>query len=103
MERERRRSPRLPFIAAVEVHEENTDSRLIARVSDISTAGCYIDTMNPLPDGASMRVRIINGTQSLEAAATIAYSHAHLGMGLNFRELQPTSKIILQEWLGTAV
>jgi PilZ domain-containing protein len=49
MEQERRRSPRFPFIAAAEVHEESNGWQLSARVSDISATGCYVDTINPLP------------------------------------------------------
>lgn len=102
MEQERRRSPRFPFIASAEVHEESDGSRLSARISDLSAAGCYVDTMNPLPDGASVRVRIFNEMQSFEAAATVAYSHTHLGMGLKFIEVHPNSQNVLREWLSAA-
>jgi PilZ domain-containing protein len=103
MEQERRRSPRFPFIASAEVRAENNSSRLAARVSDISAAGCYIDTINPLPHGTLVRVKIFNETQSFEAAATVAYSLAHLGMGLSFSEVPPNSMSVLREWLPAAV
>ena len=74
MEQERRRSPRFPFIASAEVLEENNGSRLSARISDISAKGCYVDTINPLPGGTAVRVKIFNETQSFEAPATVAYS-----------------------------
>ncbi len=66
MEQERRRSSRFPFIASAEVRSENNSSRLAARVSDISAAGCYVDTINPLPHGTLVRVKIFNETQSFE-------------------------------------
>ncbi len=103
MEQERRQSPRFPFIASAEVHEENNGPRLSARVSDISAMGCYVDTINPLPNGTSVRVKIFSETQSFEAAATVAYSHAHLGMGLRFSEVPPNSLNVLREWLPAAV
>jgi hypothetical protein len=103
MEQERRRSPRFPFIASAEVLEENNGSRLSARVSDISTLGCYVDTINPLPNGTSVRLKIFSESQSFEAAATVAYSHAHLGMGLRFSEVPPNSINVLREWLPAAV
>jgi hypothetical protein len=103
MEPERRRSPRFPFIASAEVLEENNGSRLDARISDISATGCYVDTINPLPDGTSVRVKIFNETQSFEAAATVAYSHSHLGMGLSFGEVPPNSLNILRGWLRPGV
>ena len=103
MEQERRRSPRFPFIAAAEVHEENNSSQLSARVSDISGTGCYVDTINPLPGGSAVRVKIFNETQSFEASATVAYSVVHLGMGLSFKEVPPSSRDVLQAWLTAAV
>jgi len=103
VERERRRSPRFPFIASAEVRAENNSSRLAARVSDISAAGCYVDTINPLPHGTLVRVKIFNETQSFEAAATVAYSLAHLGMGLSLSEVPPNSMSVLREWLPAAV
>ncbi len=99
MEQERRRSPRFPFIASAEVLEESNSSQLSARISDISAAGCYVDTINPLPGGTPVRVKIFNETQSFEAPATVAYSVAHLGMGLGFGEVPPSSRDVLRDWL----
>lgn len=99
MELDRRRSPRFPFIASAEVLEANNGSQLSARVSDISATGCYVDTINPLPGGTSVRVKIFNETQSFEAAATVAYSLMNLGMGLSFGEVTPSSRDVLREWL----
>lgn len=103
MEQERRRSPRFPFIAAAEVHEESNGSRLSARVSDISASGCYVDTINPLPGGTAVRVKIFNETQSFEASATVAYSVLHLGMRLSFGEVPASSREVLRAWLPAAV
>jgi hypothetical protein len=103
MEQERRRSPRFPFIAAAEVHAETNGSRLAARISDISVSGCYVDTINPLPNGTPVSVRISNEAQSFEAPATVVYSHTHLGMGLKFGEVPPGSLNVLQNWLPAAV
>jgi PilZ domain len=99
MEQERRKSPRFPFIASAEVRAEDNSSRLAARVSDISAAGCYVDTINPLPGGTLVRVRIFNETQSFEVAATVAYSVAHLGMGLKFADVAASSLSVLGDWL----
>jgi len=103
MEQERRRSPRFPFIASAEVLEENNNSQLSARVSDISATGCYVDTINPLPGGTPVRVKIFNEAQSFEASATVAYCVVHLGMGLSFSEVPPNSRDVLALWLPAAV
>jgi len=98
MDPERRRFPRQAFIATAEVRAETNGSRLDARISDTSEAGCYVDTINPLPDGTAVRVKISNESQVFEAGATVVYSHTHLGMGLCFREVQPGSRTILRSW-----
>jgi hypothetical protein len=99
MQLERRGSPRQPFIASAEVLAESTGSRMSTRVSDLSASGCYVDTINPLPNGTLVRVKIFTDTQSFEAPAKVVYSHTHLGMGLVFREVQPNSQSVLQNWL----
>jgi hypothetical protein len=101
MEHEHRGAPRFSFIAAAEVLAENNGSRMSARVSDLSVSGCYVDTINPLPGGTLVQVKIITETQIFEAPARVAYSHTHLGMGLAFREVLPNFMAVLQNWLPT--
>ena len=103
MEQERRRTPRYPFIASAEVLAESTGSRMNIRISDLSVLGCYADTINPLPDGTSVQVKIFTEKQVFEAPATVVYFHTHLGMGLAFREVQASSQDVLQNWLPAAV
>jgi hypothetical protein len=102
MGQDRRRAPRFPFIASAEVLSESAGTRLAARISDISATGCYVDTINPLMDGTPVRVRILTETQVFEAPATVVYSHSHLGMGFNFRDVLPDSQDVLQNWLPVA-
>jgi hypothetical protein len=102
MDNERRRAQRHPFIASAEVEDLAVGSRLPTRISDISAGGCYVDTVNPFPDGTGVRVKIFSGTQHFEARATVAYSHTHLGMGLSFREVAPEHQAVLQSWLPAA-
>jgi hypothetical protein len=58
MEDERRRLPRYPFIASAELLEENSGSRMNTRISDLSLSGCSVDTINPLPDGTLVHLKI---------------------------------------------
>jgi hypothetical protein len=103
MEHERRLSRRFPFIASVEVLSETVGTRTVARISDLSATGCYVETINPLPHGTLVKVRIFTETNHFEAPATVVYTHTHLGMGLIFLELPPDSQMILQNWLPTEV
>ena len=99
MDNERRRTSRFTFIATAEVLMEDAGTRLAARISDISATGCYVDTINPLVGGASVRLKISAASQVFEAPATVVYSHPHLGMGLVFGEVLPPSQNVLQSWL----
>jgi hypothetical protein len=102
MDQERRRAPRYAFIASAEVLTDNTGSQLAARISDISATGCYVDTLNPLMGGTSVRLKILTDTQVFEAPATVMYAHANLGMGLMFGEVPQNSRNVLQNWLPHA-
>ncbi|HKN74610.1 MAG TPA: PilZ domain-containing protein [Candidatus Acidoferrum sp.] len=99
MEQKQRREPRYPFIAAAELLEENSGSRMTTRISDLSLNGCYVDTVNPLPDGTLVHLTIFTETHSFEAPATVVYSHAFMGMGMKFRDVQPKSEEVLRLWL----
>src|SRR5271156_6613535 len=102
MEQKQRREPRYPFIASAELLEENSGARMNSRISDLSWNGCYVDTVNPLPDGTLVRLRIFTESHSFEARATVVYSHAFLGMGMKFREVPPQSGEVLRLWLPEA-
>src|ERR1051325_11972607 len=49
--KERRRGPRYPFIASAELIEQKADVRIASRISELSQNGCYLDMMNPFPQG----------------------------------------------------
>ena len=100
---EKRSCPRFPFSPAVEALDLQADTRIMGRLSDISRNGCYVDTINPLPHGTLVKVKIFTETNHFEAPATVVYAHTHLGMGLIFRELPPDSQTILQNWLPSEV
>ena len=91
--------PRYPFIASAELMEENSGARMNSRISDLSLKGCYVDTVNPLPDGTLVHLRIFTETHSFEAPATVVHSQAFMGMGMKFREVQPKFEEVLRLWL----
>ena len=102
MDETQRREPRYPFIASAELMEENSGARMNSRISDLSWNGCYVDTVNPLPDGTLVYLRIFTETHSFEAPATVVYSHAFMGMGMKFREVPSKSEEVLRLWLPEA-
>ncbi|MGB2591799.1 MAG: PilZ domain-containing protein [Candidatus Acidiferrum sp.] len=99
MEQKQRREPRVPFIASAELLDETSGTRMDSRISDLSFNGCYVDTVNPLPDGTVVHLKIFTITHSFETSATVVYSHAFMGMGMQFREVQPNHVEVLRMWL----
>ena len=100
MTSERRQAPRFSFIAHGEVRDERTDTRLQMRVSEISKGGCYVDMMNPLPNGTTIRLSIAAGGAFFEAPARIVYAVEHMGAGVCFEKLDPVNEPILNAWLA---
>jgi len=97
---ERRCGTRSPFIAPVEMVEMRTGSRIQARTSDLSLQGCYVDTLNPLPVGAAVRLQIYRAGMILDVLANVSSRHAGSGMGLVFGEITPTQRAVVESWLG---
>src|SRR5216683_8220596 len=58
MDSERRHAPRYPFIAEAVVTEISSDTKLIAKTGDLSIGGCFLDMLNPTPQGTQVRLRI---------------------------------------------
>ena len=100
---DKRSSTRAPIIAAVEVIEVATGTRLSARTSDISRSGCYVDTLNPTPSKTVVRVRISHAGEELDLPARIVYVSPGLGMGVRFDdELAPVQIATLDRWVAEA-
>jgi hypothetical protein len=97
--RVKRTVPRYPFIAEVEVDELNNGSRLLARISDLSVRGCYVDTLNPFPLHTEVRLRVRHGNQACELPGTIIYVHSGYGMGILFGSASSPQLAILKNWL----
>jgi hypothetical protein len=100
---ERRRVPRFPFVASAEIVDSNSKARMNARVSELSLYGCYVDTINPLPKGASVFIKIFTAVDFIEANAMVAYVHPNLGMGITFFNVSAHFLPILQVWLMRAM
>jgi hypothetical protein len=98
--RENRAQVRFPFTAAAEVYELRSQTRLKGRCSDLSSGGCYVDTLSPFPLGAVVRVRIERDKREFEAEAVVAYAYVSMGMGLAFKEIKPEHEDVLRSWIA---
>jgi hypothetical protein len=96
---ERRSAARQSFVASTEVIDVRTGDRSRVRTADLSTQGCYIDTMNPLPLDSTARLRIEKENVTVEFRARVISSHPGSGMGLGFEGMSGVQRSMLAEWL----
>ena len=97
---ERRSATRKPFVAEILVVELNSGAKLSGRTCDLGVHGCYIDTLNPYPQGTLIRIRVQHGKETVEVKGKVVYRVASLGMGIAFYELTPENQATLEEWLS---
>jgi hypothetical protein len=98
-EGERRSAARSHFIASTEIIDVHTGERCRVRTADLSTRGCYIDTLNPLPLAATVRLQIEKENETVEFRAKVVSSHQGSGMGLVFEGISDEQRSILEKWL----
>jgi hypothetical protein len=100
---DRRIAPRYPLILMAEIRDSRGENKLSARTSDVSRTGCYIDTLNPFPAGATIRLRLLRGGEVFETSARVMYANPDLGMGIQFdAEIPQNQAATLERWLELA-
>src|SRR5712664_2697298 len=97
---ERREVPRYPFEASAEQIDVNTGTQLSARVSELSLRGCYLDTLNPFPEGTQIRLVIFHGGVTFTVHATVVYPQSNMGMGVVFSAVESEQMEVLTKWLS---
>ena len=100
---ERRSAPRHAMVLAAEVVEVPRGAKLNARIADISLTGCYVDTLNPVPKGSEVRVRLTHGTETFVALGRVVYVSYGLGMGIAFVSLGDDQRALLARWFSEPV
>ncbi len=103
MEQDRRRTPRYPFNASIEMREGASQDKRTARVTGLSLNGCYVSTESPYAEGSSLAVKVFTAADFYEGQATVIYIQEKLGMGLMFTETRPYYLMVLRKWLLSAM
>jgi hypothetical protein len=97
---ERRHDPRYAFVADVELIDAESGTTIAAHTSDFSRGGCYVDTINPLPEHTEVALRLRKSTEMLETRARVVYSSGGLGMGLMFSVLDAPAQTLIEKWVA---
>jgi PilZ domain len=94
---------RCALVASVEVTELRTGALLSARISELGVGGCYVDALNPFPEGALVALRILRDQGVFETKAKVVYCDSRFGMGLAFIDMTPDHRSLLENWLAEIV
>ena len=103
MDQDRRRTPRYPFNASIEMQEGASEDKRTARVTGLSLNGCYVSTESPYPEGVLLAVKVFTETEFYEGQAAVIYQQEKRGMGLTFTETRPYFLSVLRKWLLSAM
>jgi hypothetical protein len=98
--RDRRAAERFPLMLVAEIVPASGGAQLHARTSDVSRTGCYVDTLNPMPMGTQVRIRLTGAREVFETTAKVVYVSPGLGMGIQFEEIAPLPLDTLDRWLS---
>src|SRR5580692_7327839 len=99
----RRSVRRCPFVASAEVTELSSGTLLSGRTSELGLGGCYVDSLNPFPEGTLVKLRILRDQGVFETKAKVAYCDPTFGMGLAFTDMTPDQRSLLEAWLTEIV
>jgi hypothetical protein len=99
----KRANPRFSFFADGEVTLRD-GSTVLTQLSEISSRGCYIGTLEPIPTGTELRICIQDGMTTCELNGKVIYMHSGgglgiFGMGVLFGEMDNQQQSAIDAWL----
>ncbi len=99
-----RRGFRFSVNASAEIAPEGSPSATApVSATEISLHGCYLESPAPFAEGTPVFVKIFYENEYFEAKGTVIYVKPAEGMGVEFRDLKPHCKIVLQRWILAAL
>jgi PilZ domain-containing protein len=99
----KRANPRFSIFADAEVILRDGAS-VPAQLTELSSRGCYIDTLEHIPIRTNLRLRICNGMSTYELHGKVIYMHSGgglgiFGMGVVFEEMGAEQHSAIDAWL----
>ena len=98
-----RANPRFSFFADAEVTVRD-GTPVLAQLAELSSRGCYIDTLESIPIRTKLRLRICDGMSTCELRGKVIYTHSGggfgiFGMGVLFEEMGAEQHSTIDAWL----
>ena len=95
-----RRSDRYSFGSTAEVKDLGSRNEQVLITRDLGAGGCFVKTAVPLPKGSRIRVRITHRGEDFAAIGRVTDNVSAEGMGVEFIEVEPKDRAILDKWLA---
>jgi PilZ domain len=100
LSRKPRQSDRYGFAGTAEVKELGSWKEQVLIIRDLSAGGCFVKTAAPVPKGSRIRVRIEHARTEFTAIGRVTDNITAEGMGVEFIEMEPRDRAILEKWLA---
>jgi hypothetical protein len=100
---EKRADQRFSFFADAEVTLCDGTS-VPTQVAELSSRGCYIGTLLPIPVGTEIRLHISDGIRTCELQGKVVYLHSSsglgiFGMGVQLENMATQQRSVVDGWL----
>lgn len=96
----RRGGPRVTLVAEAIITDTKTGTSFRGRISELASKGCYLDVLNPLPDGSAVSVKIKRDKGVFESKGKIVYNNPGMGLGVEFQDTPAEQQQLLDGWLA---
>jgi hypothetical protein len=91
--------PHYRFVEVAALADVPNQRKILGEVEEISRRGCYLETMNVLPEGSSIELKIFRGRETFVTRGEVLYAHTRRGMGITFVDTVGRQAEILTSWL----
>jgi PilZ domain len=92
-----RSAERIPYPCDVQCVGSDGLGIANTRLSDLSTTGAFVESMNELPVGTRLRLRFQLGGRTIDVGAEIVHSMPQFGFGVRFEELGLEDRVAIAE------
>jgi PilZ domain-containing protein len=99
----KRSNPRFSFFADAEITLKD-GTRVPTQLAELSSRGCYLGTLEPIPIGTEFRLRISDGIRTVELQGKVIYLHSSSGLGIFgigvlFGTMAAEQRSVIDAWL----
>ena len=100
---EKRANQRFSFFADAEIAlHDGTSVR--TQIAELSSRGCYLGTLVPIPIGTEFRLRILHEMRTCELQGKVIYLHSGsglgiFGMGVLIEKIAADERSVMEAWL----